>query len=101
MPLRVSPAPLYEHACHEGNYTLPLVLNGARVRERKDRCGGGVEVDRRNPEAPCATPVAASRLWRRRRGGPEYRRLDGNHDLKGQIGMRKQRGDAGERREDL
>ena len=34
MPLRVSPAPLYEHACHEGNYTLPLVLNGARVQER-------------------------------------------------------------------
>ena len=34
MPLRVSHAPLYEHACHEGNYTLPLVLNGARVQER-------------------------------------------------------------------
>lgn len=34
MPLRVSPAPLYEHACHEGNYTLPLVLSGARARER-------------------------------------------------------------------
>ena len=35
MPLRVSPAPLYEHACHEGNYTLPLVLNGARAQERR------------------------------------------------------------------
>ena len=35
MPLKVSPAPLYEHACHEGNYTLPLVLNGARVQERE------------------------------------------------------------------
>ena len=35
MPLRVSHAPLYEHACHEGNYTLPLVLNGARVQERR------------------------------------------------------------------
>ena len=35
MPLKVSPAPLYEHACHEGNYTLPLVLNGARVQERR------------------------------------------------------------------
>ena len=34
MPLLVSPAPLYEHACHEGNYTLPLVLSGARARER-------------------------------------------------------------------
>ncbi len=39
MPLRVSPAPLYEHACHEGNYTLPLVLNGARVRERRTAAG--------------------------------------------------------------
>ena len=34
MPLKVSPAPLYEHACHEGNYTLPLVLSGARAQER-------------------------------------------------------------------
>ena len=39
MPLRVSPAPLYEHACHEANYTLPLVLNGARVRERRTAAG--------------------------------------------------------------
>ena len=30
----VSPKPLYEHACHEGNYTLPLVLSGARAQER-------------------------------------------------------------------
>ena len=35
MPLRVSPAPTYEHACHEGNYTLPLVLSGARAQERR------------------------------------------------------------------
>ena len=35
MPLRVSPAPIYEHACHEGNYTLPLVLSGARAQERR------------------------------------------------------------------
>ncbi len=34
MPLRVSPGLLYEHACHEGNYSLPLILNGARVQER-------------------------------------------------------------------
>ena len=39
MPLRVSPARLYEHACHEANYTLPLVLNGARVRERRTAAG--------------------------------------------------------------
>ena len=34
MPLLVSPGLLYEHACHEGNYSLPLILNGARVQER-------------------------------------------------------------------
>ena len=35
MPLRVSPGLLYEHACHEGNYTLPLVLSGARAQEHE------------------------------------------------------------------
>ena len=35
MPLKVSPAPIYEHACHEGNYSLPLVLSGARAQERE------------------------------------------------------------------
>ena len=34
MPLTVSPGLLYEHACHEGNYSLPLILNGARVQEQ-------------------------------------------------------------------
>ena len=36
MPLRASPGPLYEFACHEGNYSLPLILNGARAQERKE-----------------------------------------------------------------
>ena len=35
MPLRVAAGPLYEHACHEGNYSLPLVLSGARAQERR------------------------------------------------------------------
>ena len=26
---------LYEYACHEGNYSLPLGLSGARADERK------------------------------------------------------------------
>ena len=34
MPLWISPNQLYEHACHEGNYSLPLVLSGARAQER-------------------------------------------------------------------
>lgn len=39
MPLRVSAGLVYEHACHEGNYSLPLILNGARVQERAAREG--------------------------------------------------------------
>ena len=34
MPLWRSSNQLYEHACHEGNYSLPLALNGARAQER-------------------------------------------------------------------
>ncbi len=37
MPLRASTQQLYEHACHEGNRSLPLVLSGARVRERTEK----------------------------------------------------------------
>ena len=34
MPLVVSTGSLYEHACHEGNYSLVNILRGARVQER-------------------------------------------------------------------
>jgi len=34
--LRATAGPLYEYACHEGNYSLPGILRGARVRD-KDR----------------------------------------------------------------
>ncbi len=27
--------PIYEYACHEGNYSIPLILNGARTQERE------------------------------------------------------------------
>ena len=30
-----SPGPIYEYACHEGNYALPNMLNGFRVSERE------------------------------------------------------------------
>jgi hypothetical protein len=30
-----SPGPIYEFACHEGNYSLPNMLNGYRTRERQ------------------------------------------------------------------
>jgi hypothetical protein len=29
------PGPLFEYACHEGNYALPNILAGARAQEKK------------------------------------------------------------------
>jgi hypothetical protein len=34
MPMRPSKGPIYEYACHEGNYSLPNALSGARAEER-------------------------------------------------------------------
>jgi len=34
MPLRRTAGPIYEYACHEGNYALPGILAGARKAER-------------------------------------------------------------------
>jgi hypothetical protein len=37
MSLKLSNEPLYEYACHEGNYALPGILAGARTLEREGR----------------------------------------------------------------
>jgi hypothetical protein len=37
MALNASAEPLYEYACHEGNYALPGILAGARKLEREGR----------------------------------------------------------------
>ena len=34
MPMRAAKGPIYEYACHEGNYSLPNILAGARQQER-------------------------------------------------------------------
>jgi hypothetical protein len=34
MPMRAAKGPIYEYACHEGNYSLPNILAGARVEEK-------------------------------------------------------------------
>jgi hypothetical protein len=34
MPMRAAKGPIYEYACHEGNYSLPNILAGARVQEQ-------------------------------------------------------------------
>jgi hypothetical protein len=41
MPLRSTPEQVYEYACHEGNYGLFNILEGARVQERR---GGKLEL---------------------------------------------------------
>lgn len=35
MPLHAQQTPIYEYACHEGNYALPGILAGAREEEKK------------------------------------------------------------------
>lgn len=35
IPMIASPGPLFEHACHEGNYGLTGILGGARADEKK------------------------------------------------------------------
>ena len=34
MPFNATKGPIYEYACHEGNYSLPNILAGARAEER-------------------------------------------------------------------
>ena len=33
IPMRKSDLPIYEYACHEGNYGLPGILGGAKARD--------------------------------------------------------------------
>ena len=35
VPMTTRQGPLFEYACHEGNYSIPLSLGGARVQERE------------------------------------------------------------------
>lgn len=37
MPLNATKGPVYEYACHEGNYALPGILRGARSAEKEGR----------------------------------------------------------------
>jgi hypothetical protein len=34
LPFKTSPSPIYEYACHEGNYALADILSGARAEEK-------------------------------------------------------------------
>ena len=35
IPLRSAPGPIYEYACHEGNYAMRGILAGARLDEKE------------------------------------------------------------------
>ena len=35
-PITRATGPVFENACHEGNYSMPLILSGARAQERRD-----------------------------------------------------------------
>ena len=41
MPMRRTDLPLFEYACHEGNYSMPGILGGTRAEERKAAAAGG------------------------------------------------------------
>jgi hypothetical protein len=34
VPLTKAPGPIYEYACHEGNYSMETILKGARAQEK-------------------------------------------------------------------
>ena len=65
MSLNVSNEPLYEYACHEGNYALAGILAGARKLEREGR----------------PHPVGKADLRRRRRVGRRISRALCDWDL--------------------
>jgi hypothetical protein len=44
MPLNASKGPVYEYACHEGNYSLPGILAGARKAESEGRRPDAVDI---------------------------------------------------------
>jgi hypothetical protein len=52
MPMRTAKGPIYEYACHEGNYSLANALSGARVQEAEKAAAP--------PAPPAAAPPAAA-----------------------------------------
>ena len=41
VPMTRTEDPLFEYACHEGNYGLAGILSGARAQEREAAATGG------------------------------------------------------------
>lgn len=50
MALNAAPGPVYEYACHEGNYSLPGILAGARKAESEGRRPDAVDLSESSSE---------------------------------------------------
>ena len=37
MAMNATTGPMYEYACHDGNYALPGILGGARLAEKEGK----------------------------------------------------------------
>ena len=37
LPMTLTSEPMYEYACHEGNYAMEGMLAGARAKEKADK----------------------------------------------------------------
>ena len=70
--MKPSDQPLYEYACHEGNYSMASSLSGARAMEAREAAAGGVAVGR-IPRAVTARDAAE----RRRRSANGHRTIGG------------------------
>ena len=66
MPMRTAPGPIYEYACHEGNYGVANALSGARYQEREAALAAAdaakaPEAAKAAPPAPAANPGPAAK----------------------------------------
>lgn len=50
MALNTAPGPVYEYACHEGNYSLPGILAGARKAESEGKAPESVDLSESGSE---------------------------------------------------
>ena len=50
MALNAAPGPVYEYACHEGNYSLPGILAGARKAESEGKAPESVDLSESGSE---------------------------------------------------
>ena len=41
VPMQLNPDDMFEYACHEGNYSMPVMLGGARVQEAEGEAAAG------------------------------------------------------------